>query len=97
MLLPYIVLFESIYARYRGWGTDQVREGNRHKKSKKSQKICDFIRLRKQRISFKQQYPIDIHDEDGTPLGHLVADAYQLRRVKAPGQEAYFVIFFVTN
>ena len=31
-------------------------------------------RLRKQRISVAQQFPIDIYDQDGTKLGHYTAD-----------------------
>jgi GxxExxY protein len=31
-------------------------------------------RIRKQGISLQHEYPIDIFDEDGTPLGHYVAD-----------------------
>ena len=31
-------------------------------------------RLRKHAIKLKQQHPIDVYDEDGTPLGHFVAD-----------------------
>ena len=31
-------------------------------------------RLRKQSISLEQEHPIDVFDEDGTPLGHYVAD-----------------------
>src|SRR5579863_1924745 len=31
-------------------------------------------RLKKQSINFEQEYPIDVFDEDGTPLGHYVAD-----------------------
>jgi GxxExxY protein len=31
-------------------------------------------RLRKQGVELKQQIPIDIYDEDGTPIGHYVAD-----------------------
>jgi GxxExxY protein len=31
-------------------------------------------RLRKQGVKLDQQIPIDIYDEDGTPLGHYVAD-----------------------
>jgi GxxExxY protein len=31
-------------------------------------------RLRKQSIQVSQQMAIDIHDEDGTPIGHYVAD-----------------------
>jgi len=31
-------------------------------------------RLRKYAIELKQEYPIDIFDEDGTRLGHYVAD-----------------------
>jgi GxxExxY protein len=31
-------------------------------------------RLRKQGVELKQQMPIDIYDEDGTQLGHYVAD-----------------------
>jgi len=31
-------------------------------------------RLRKQSIRLEQEHPIDVFDEDGTPLGHYVAD-----------------------
>jgi GxxExxY protein len=31
-------------------------------------------RLRKQSTSLEQEHPIDVFDEDGTPLGHYVAD-----------------------
>ena len=31
-------------------------------------------RLRKQAINLQHEHPIDIFDEDGTPLGHYVAD-----------------------
>jgi GxxExxY protein len=31
-------------------------------------------RLRKQSIELQQEYPIEIFDEDGTPLGRYVAD-----------------------
>jgi len=31
-------------------------------------------RLRRQAIQFEREYPIDIFDEDGTQLGHYVAD-----------------------
>ena len=31
-------------------------------------------RLRKKAIILEQQYPIEVYDEDGTPLGHFVTD-----------------------
>jgi len=31
-------------------------------------------RLRKKTVALKQQHPIEVYDEDGTPLGHFVAD-----------------------
>jgi GxxExxY protein len=31
-------------------------------------------RLRKKSIRVQQQYPIDVYDEDGTPLGHYITD-----------------------
>jgi GxxExxY protein len=31
-------------------------------------------RLKKEAINLKQEYAIDIFDEDGTPLGHYIAD-----------------------
>jgi GxxExxY protein len=33
-------------------------------------------RLRKAGIRVEQQHPLDVFDEDGTPLGHLVADLF---------------------
>ncbi len=33
-------------------------------------------RLRKAGITVQQQFPLDVCDEDGTPLGHLVADLF---------------------
>jgi GxxExxY protein len=33
-------------------------------------------RLRKQAIAFKQQHPIEVYDEDGTPLGQFVTDLF---------------------
>jgi GxxExxY protein len=35
---------------------------------------CLAHRLRKKAIALKEQYPIDVYDEDGTSLGHFVAD-----------------------
>jgi GxxExxY protein len=35
---------------------------------------CLAHRLRKRAITLQQQYPIDVYDEDGTDLGHFVAD-----------------------
>jgi GxxExxY protein len=35
---------------------------------------CLAHRLRKRAIVLKQQHAIDVFDEDGTPLGHFVAD-----------------------
>ncbi len=35
---------------------------------------CLAHRLRKQSVTVRQQFPIEIYDEDGTPLGHFVAD-----------------------
>src|SRR5262245_41065697 len=35
---------------------------------------CLVHRLRKQAAAVQQQYPIDVYDEDGTALGHFVAD-----------------------
>ena len=31
-------------------------------------------RLRKKAVALKQQHPIEVYDEDGTSLGHFVAD-----------------------
>jgi|SRR5881628_386191 len=31
-------------------------------------------RIRKKAIILEQQYPIEVYDEDGTPLGHFVTD-----------------------
>ncbi len=33
-------------------------------------------RLRKAGVTIQQQFPLDVCDEDGTPLGHLVADLF---------------------
>ena len=35
---------------------------------------CLAHRLRKKGVAIEQQYSIDVYDEDGTPLGHFVAD-----------------------
>jgi GxxExxY protein len=35
---------------------------------------CLAHRLRKKGIKLKQQWPIDVYDEDGTSLGHFAAD-----------------------
>ena len=35
---------------------------------------CLAHRLRQKPLRVKQKYPIDVYDEDGTPLGHFVAD-----------------------
>ena len=35
---------------------------------------CLSHRLRKKAVSLKQQCPIDVYDEDGTAIGHFVAD-----------------------
>jgi GxxExxY protein len=35
---------------------------------------CLVHRLKKQAVAVQQQYPIDIYDEDGTAIGHFVAD-----------------------
>jgi len=35
---------------------------------------CLAHRLRKKAITLQQQYSIDVYDEDGTALGHFVAD-----------------------
>jgi GxxExxY protein len=31
-------------------------------------------RLRKKAIAVKQEHPIEVYDEDGTPLGHFIID-----------------------
>ena len=31
-------------------------------------------RLRRKSLTLKQQFPIEVYDEDGTPLGHYTAD-----------------------
>jgi len=35
---------------------------------------CLAHRLRKRGVTLRQQYPIDVYDEDGTALGHFVVD-----------------------
>ena len=35
---------------------------------------CLVHRLQKRGISLQRQYPVDVYDEDGTPIGHFVAD-----------------------
>ena|SRR5437867_4231488 len=35
---------------------------------------CLAHRLRKKAIALKQQHPINVYDEDGTPLGHFITD-----------------------
>jgi GxxExxY protein len=51
-------------------------------------------RLRKLPIEVRQQYPIEVHDEDGTPIGDYFADLYveesvivELKCVKALAPE----------
>jgi GxxExxY protein len=41
------------------------------------EKVCEnalLNRLRKQGVSVQQQYPLSVHDEDSTELGHYFAD-----------------------
>ena|ERR1051326_1467269 len=35
---------------------------------------CLAHRLRKRAVNLRQQHPIDVYDEDGTTLGHFIAD-----------------------
>ena len=51
-------------------------------------------RLRKQGLAVKQQYPLAVHDEDGTVLGEYLADLFvefpllvELKAVKALADE----------
>jgi GxxExxY protein len=35
---------------------------------------CLAHRLLKKKVTLRQQYPIDVYDEDGTAIGHFVVD-----------------------
>jgi GxxExxY protein len=35
---------------------------------------CLVHRLVKKKVTLRQQYPIDVYDEDGTAIGHFVVD-----------------------
>jgi GxxExxY protein len=35
---------------------------------------CLVHRLLKKKVTLRQQYPIDVYDEDGTAIGHFVVD-----------------------
>jgi GxxExxY protein len=37
---------------------------------------CLVHRLVKKKVTLRQQYPIDIYDEDGTAIGHFVVDLF---------------------
>jgi GxxExxY protein len=37
---------------------------------------CLVHRLVKKRVTLRQQYPIDVYDEDGTAIGHFVVDLF---------------------
>jgi GxxExxY protein len=37
---------------------------------------CLVHRLVKKKVTLRQQYPIDVYDEDGTAIGHFVVDLF---------------------
>jgi GxxExxY protein len=37
---------------------------------------CLVHRLLKKKVTLRQQYPIDVYDEDGTAIGHFVVDVH---------------------
>jgi GxxExxY protein len=37
---------------------------------------CLVHRLVKKRVTLRQQYPIDVYEEDGTAIGHFVVDLF---------------------
>ena len=60
---------------------DTVRETSysvhRHLRNGHLEKVyenCLVHRLVKKKVTLRQQYPIDVYDEDGTAIGHFVVD-----------------------